>query len=195
MNKKTISIFIFVLVITGIILGVRRDKLPKDPIARYVVEKNNGKISYIEKSENDNQTFIGYHFLLTDYEDKELLDTVLQTFKEAANLYDHGSQWKHYSISLWEKYSFPNAVTSRVITLSNYDKKSSYIYDDFQNAEILGFLNDSPDIIYNQAETYLQLKNIRKLTVSRQIDNNTKACGINWYDTWPELVSYEVRKQ
>lgn len=47
MNKKNITIFIFILVITGITLWVRRDKLPKDPIARYVVEKNNGKISYI----------------------------------------------------------------------------------------------------------------------------------------------------
>lgn len=194
MKKFTLSVIISILAVAGIILWTRSDKLPKDPIARYVVEINNGKISYMDKSENENQTIIGYSFLLNDYEDKELLGTVLQSFKEAVNLYDHSSQWKCYSISLWEKYSLPG-VTTRVVTLSNYDPNKNRIYDDFQNAEILGFLEDSPDIIYNQAETYLQLKDVRNLTVSRQIGKSAKERSINWYDTWSGLDSYEVRKQ
>ena len=191
MKKKILVISVALTASLGIFLWMTRDKLPRDPIARYMVQENSNKIVYMDNGETYEGGIV-YHFILNDLNDKELLRAVLQAYKEAIYLYDRDRQWNYYSICLWEPYL--NNNTSKVIYVSNYNDKDKLLYDDFQYVEISGFLSDSLEIIYNHAETYLQLKNVRTLVITPKIDKDAKENGIDWYKAWQELESYEVSK-
>ena len=57
----------------------------------------------------------------------------------------------------------------------------------------MGLTEDFPDVIYNHAETYLQLEHVRTLVISPKIDKDAKEYGINWYEAWQELEYFKVR--
>ena len=192
MKKRLLTALIIFIAVVGMFFWVRRDMLPKDPIARYMVQENAGKIRFEGKSD----MYIGgviYHFVLTDYDDPELLGTIIQTFKNAIRQCAPDTRWAYHGFCLWESYANPD-VKSSVISISDYNYDEHQIYDDFQHIEISGLLTESPEVIYNHAETYLQIKDVRKLVVTPKIDKDARENGINWYEIWPELESYEVKE-
>ena len=190
MKKKLLFVFTIYIIVAGIILWAGRDKLPKDPVARYMVQENAGKIRFMWESDVVYSGVI-LSFMLTDYDDPELLSTVLRTFKDAVRKCDPITRGGYRGLCLWASYDNPD-IQSSIITISNFTYNTSARYDDFQSIEISGLLTDSPEAIYNQAETYLQLKNVKALIVTPEIDKDAKENGIDWFEVWPELESYEV---
>lgn len=134
-----------------------------------------------------------YHFMLVDYDDAKLLGVIIHDFKDAVKKYAHGSRGNHQCICLWESFCHPD-VKSMVVSASNYNYDKKQPYDGFQHVEISGLPQDFPDVIYNHAETYLQLEHIRTLVVSPKIDKDAKESEINWQEAWQELAYYEIRK-
>ena len=117
----------------------------------------------------------------------------MQTFKDAVRKCDPRTRGAYRGFSLWA-LSDNHDFKSTVITITDFNYYSSDRYDDFQCIEISGLLTESPEAIYNHAETYLQLKNVKTLVVTPEIDRDAKENGIDWYEAWPELESYEVRE-
>uniref|UniRef100_A0A0N5ACX0 DUF3396 domain-containing protein n=1 Tax=Syphacia muris TaxID=451379 RepID=A0A0N5ACX0_9BILA len=152
--------------------------------------ENAGKIRFMWESDVVYSGVI-LSFMLTDYDDPELLSTVLRTFKDAVRKCDPITRGGYRGLCLWASYDNPD-IQSSIITISNFTYNTSARYDDFQSIEISGLLTDSPEAIYNQAETYLQLKNVKALIVTPEIDKDAKENGIDWFEVWPELESYEV---
>ncbi len=191
MKRKLIFVFAIYIILAGIILWLGSDRLPKDPVARYMVQENAGKIHFA----GTRRVYFGgavYNFMLTDYDDPELLSTIIQTFKDAIRKCDPDYRWFYRGICLWESYTDPNIKSATIDILDYYD--SNQRYDDFQCIEISGFPAESPEAIYNHADTYLQLKNVKTLVVTPKIDRDAKENGIDWFEVWPELEHYEVRE-
>ena len=191
MKRKLIFVLAVYIILAGIILWLGSDRLPKDPVARYMVQENAGKIHF----EGTRRVYFGgavYNFMLTDYDDPELLSTIIQTFKDAIRKCDPDYRWFYRGICLWESYNDPNIKSATIDILDYYD--SNQRYDDFQCIEISGFPAESPEAIYNHADTYLQLKNVKTLVVTPKIDRDAKENGIDWFEVWPELEHYEVRE-
>lgn len=191
MKRKLLATFIIYIILAGIILWLGSDRLPKDPVARYMVQQNAGKIQF----KGTRRVYFGgtvYNFILTDYDDPELLSTIIKTFKDAIRECDPDYRWFYHGICLWESYANPDIKSAAIDILDYYD--SNQRYDDFQCIEISGLLTESPEAIYNHAETYLQLKNVKTLVVTPEIDRDARENGIDWYEAWPELESYEVRE-
>lgn len=191
MKRKLIFVLAVYIILAGIILWLGSDRLPKDPVARYMVQENAGKIHFA----GTRRVYFGgavYNFMLTDYDDPELLSTIIQTFKDAIRKCDPDYRWFYRGICLWESYTDPNIKSATIDILDYYD--SNQRYDDFQCIEISGFPAESPEAIYNHADTYLQLKNVKTLVVTPKIDRDAKENGIDWFEVWPELEHYEVRE-
>lgn len=191
MKRKLIFVFAIYIILAGIILWLGSDRLPKDPVARYMVQENAGKIHFA----GTRRVYFGgavYNFMLTDYDDPELLSTIIQTFKDAIRKCDPDYRWFYRGICLWESYTDPNIKSATIDILDYYD--SNQRYDDFQCIEISGFPAESPEAIYNHADTYLQLKNVKTLVVTPKIDRDAKENGIDWFEVWPEMEHYEVRE-
>ncbi len=191
MKRKLLATFIIYIILAGIIIWLGSDRLPKDPVARYMVQQNAGKIQF----KGTRRVYFGgtvYNFILTDYDDPELLSTIIKTFKDAIRECDPDYRWFYHGICLWESYANPDIKSAAIDILDYYD--SNQRYDDFQCIEISGLLTESPEAIYNHAETYLQLKNVKTLVVTPEIDRDAKENGIDWYEAWPEQESYEVRE-
>lgn len=191
-EKTALVILSVITAMIGLIIWLKREKPPKDPVARYMVKKNAGKIRFMEKKDTDTGGE-AYHFMLVDYDDAKLLSVIIHDFKDAVEKYARGSHGNRQCICLWESFCHPD-VKSMVVSASNYNYDKKQPYDGFQHVEISGLLQDFPDVIYNHAETYLQLEHIRTLVVSPKIDKDAKENGINWQEAWQELAYYEVRK-
>lgn len=191
-ERTALMILSVIAVMAVIIIWLKREKPPKDPVARYMVKKNAGKIRFMEKRNMDTGGE-AYDFMLVNYDDEKLLGAIIHDFKEAIEKYASGNARDYHSICLWESFGHPD-VKSMVVSVSNYDYDKNQPYDDFQHVEILGFLEDFPDVIYNHAKTYLQLEHVRTLVVSPKIDKDAKENGIDWHKAWQELECYEARK-
>ncbi len=186
-----LTILSVITVLIGIIIWLKREKSPKDPVARYMVQKNAGKIRFMEKQDMDKGDST-YHFMLVDYDDAKLLGMLVHTFKDAMEKYAPSGHRERQCICLWESFCHPD-VRSMVVSVSNYNHEKAQLYNTFQHVEIMGLTEDFPDVIYNHAETYLQLEHVRTLVISPKIDKDAKEYGINWYEAWQELEYFKVR--
>ena len=191
MKKKLLAVLIIYIVLAGIILWLGSDRLPRDPVARYMVQENAGKIRFLWKSVDTAYDCVSCVFLMNDYDDPELLSDVLRTFKDAVKKYNP-NELRYRGLYLCVSDDNPDIISS-VIRISNY-YMSPDRYDDYQCVEVFGMLPEFPETIYSHAETYLQLKNIKILVVTPEIDKNAKENGIDWYEVWPGLEYYEVRE-
>ena len=193
-ERTALMILSVIAAMAVIIIWLKREKPPKDPVARYMVKKNAGKIRFMEKRDMDTGGE-AYDFMLVNYDDEKFLGAIIHDFKEAVEKYASGNARDYHNICLclWESFGHPD-VKSMVVSVSNYDYSKNQPYDDFQHVEISGFLEDFPDVIYNHAKTYLQLEHVRTLAVSPKIDKDAKENGIDWYKAWQELECYEARK-
>ncbi len=190
-EKTALTVLSVITILIGIIIWLKREKPPKDPVARYMVQKNAGKIRFMEKQDMDKGDST-YHFMLVDYDDAKLLGMLVHTFKDAVEKYAPGGHRERQCICLWESFCHPD-VRSMVVSVSNYNHEKAQLYNTFQHVEVMGLTEDFPDVIYNHAETYLQLEHIRTLVISPKIDKDAKEYGINWYEAWQELEYFKVR--
>ncbi len=190
-EKTALTVLSVITILIGIIIWLKREKPPKDPVARYMVQKNAGKIRFMEKQDMDKGDST-YHFMLVDYDDAKLLGMLVHTFKDAMEKYAPGGHRERQCICLWESFCHPD-VRSMVVSVSNYNHEKAQLYNTFQHVEIMGLTEDFPDVIYNHAETYLQLEHVRTLVISPKIDKDAKEYGINWYEAWQELEYFKVR--
>lgn len=190
-EKTALTVLSVITILMGIIIWLKREKPPKDPVARYMVQKNAGKIRFMEKQDMDKGDST-YHFMLVDYDDAKLLGMLVHTFKDAMEKYAPGSHRERQCICLWESFCHPD-VRSMVVSVSNYNHEKAQLYNTFQHVEVMGLTEDFPDVIYNHAETYLQLEHVRTLVISPKIDKDAKEYGINWYEAWQELEYFKVR--
>ncbi|MDE6910798.1 MAG: hypothetical protein K2P44_10060 [Lachnospiraceae bacterium] len=190
-EKTALTVLSVITILMGIIIWLKREKPPKDPVARYMVQKNAGKIRFMEKQDMDKGDST-YHFMLVDYDDAKLLGMLVHTFKDAMEKYAPGSHRERQCICLWESFCHPD-VRSMVVSVSNYNHEKAQLYNTFQHVEVRGLTEDFPDVIYNHAETYLQLEHVRTLVISPKIDKDAKEYGINWYEAWQELEYFKVR--
>ena len=78
-----------------------------------------------------------------------------------------------------------------VLQLSNYC--GGEVSDGFDNMCIRGSRQEKPWTgVYDTAQNYTVLPDIRYLSVTDQIDWNARECGIDWFEVWDTLESYEV---
>lgn len=80
MKRKLIFVFAIYIILVGIIIWPGSDRLPKNPVARYMVQQNAGKIHFMWESDVV-YSGVTFSFMLTDPDDPELIKTVLQTLR------------------------------------------------------------------------------------------------------------------
>ena len=50
-------------------------------------------------------------------------------------------------------------------------------------------------ISYNKAVTYINLPDIKRLCISKEIAHDAEENGIDWYEIWPDLEYFEVTER
>lgn len=78
----------------------------------------------------------------------------------------------------------------RVVNLMNYSDKTleKPDYNMLQGLCIGGRQNS----IYTEPSTYVNIKDIRQLEISSDIQRKAESEGIDWYEYWPDLESVET---
>lgn len=78
-----------------------------------------------------------------------------------------------------------------VLQLLNY--RGGEVSEGFDNMCIRGSRQQKPwRDAYDMAQNYTVLPDIRYLAVTEQIDRDAQACGVDWFEVWDTLESYEV---
>lgn len=118
---------------------------------------------------------------------------LIETAAEAVNvaLEQKGTDTK---IAILFKNSLPEGEET-VFELRNYREDSDSIAADYEKLQYLGILgtkSSSWNNIYNNPIIYRNLKGIRYLKVSQEIQKNADEQGIDWHEYWPELETIEV---
>lgn len=129
--------------------------------------------------------FAIYTYQIRDHEDENLLTDMA----EAANTVIEGKRVAQ-KIEVVIEEEFVSRAYRTAISLRNYyEEEDGYRqYDSFQNLYIGETIFDT----YNKAETYINLPDIKRLCISKEIARDAEENGIDWYEIWPDLEYYEV---
>ena len=193
--KICIFLFIFLIVATASGCGHYRPKNRKadDEISKAVYEAVGKEVYYTDRTISSDKTLIGYSFLIRDYEDESLLLDIADTVNEKI---------KELKIKKKIYLRFAEEITGgneAVAYLCNYyeDEHRVERYETLQSLEIRGtdMSNKGDDSPYNKASTYINLKDIKSLMVTKKIVQSAEEEEIDWYEIWPDLEHYEETDQ
>lgn len=103
---------------------------------------------------------------------------------------------KTVKINLVLREETPGGGTEAVTSLRTYyEGEDGYeLFGSFQNLLIYGtdvsIMRDrSP---YDKLSTYINLPDVKSLSVSKKIAKKAEEEGIDWYEIWPDLEHYRV---
>lgn len=167
-----------------------------DTVARAVHKQVGRKVSYWRKAISTDG-IRQYMYSILDEEEKTLVD-MAETVDEVLKEKDIREKVVLVIMEEWDGRD----LLIPVINLSNYNEVVVGVSDDSDDyqSQSLNYLiiygnEGSKNSLYNQASTYINLKNIKYLRVVDVVNQNAKEEGIDWYEIWPDLEGYEVFKQ
>lgn len=132
----------------------------------------------------DKDEAVTYHFLLNVNENDEELRQVIEKSKDSIELDGGKYTLIYYSSEI-------SGGQHAFLQLSNYQDQD--ISDRFDNMCIWGgWEHRYGDTIYDAAQTYTWLEDIRYLSVDAKVDQNAAEGGIDWFAVWDTLESCEV---
>lgn len=190
-----IAFRVFVIVIGCLLIAFRsyeKKYEPDDNISEAIYEAvGDEKVRYCGKKYINpgklgvSGEFAIYTYQIRDHEDENLLTDMA----EAANTVIEGKRVAQ-KIGVVIEEEFVSGAYRTAISLRNYyEEEDGYRqYDSFQNLYIGETIFDT----YNKAETYINLPDIKRLCISKEIARDAEENGIDWYEIWPDLEYYEV---
>lgn len=183
-----------VMIVTGCGEGFRIEvnQKPHDDISKAIYEAvGREKVYFQGKKSMDPDEPVIYEYLVYDYEDEKLL----QNMVEAANtVMEEKKASDKIILTLWEKTT--GGGYEAVASLHTYyeNEDGCVQYGSFQTLIIQGTEHpDMPDCNpYDKVSTYINLPNIKSLTVCKKIAQSAEEEGIDWFEIWPDLEHYRV---
>lgn len=198
-TKKVYKLlFILILVIWAFNCGkyIVEKTMDYDTVARAVHKQVGRKVSYWRKAISTDG-IQQYMYFILDEEEKILVD-MAETVDKVLKEKDIREKVVLVVMEEWDGID----LSTPVINLSNYNEVVVGVSDDADDyqSQSLNYLiiygnEGSKNSLYNQASTYINLKNIKYLRVVDMVNQNAKEEGIDWYEIWPDLEGYEVFKQ
>ena len=165
---------------------------PDDEISKSIKKAVGKKLYYNGKDVNANLQYYQYFYLIKDYDDEDLIQKTI----DAVECLLEEKRYSNQYIKIVFLEAFPGA-TEPVASVSNYyDTVDDYILcDGFKCLEIYGTTHSdhNVDSRYNDARTYIKLKNIKSLVCTKKIQESAEEEKIVWNDIWPDLDNYRIR--
>lgn len=189
--KKTTYIFILsiMLLLCGCVHGAYHNEKPDDEISRAIYDVIDDELYYLGKKE-DTYSDLRYEYLIkaADKNNQE----VFYELVEVANEILEKEEIKD-KVCIVLRYELCAGVISNCVEITNYSNSKFEKPDckGLQNLVIKGM--EDVTSVYDQPSTYIQLPNIKYLSVTEEIQRKADEQGIDWYDYWPDLVNVEVR--
>ena len=191
--RVLIPILLSLLIVTGCGgVSMRNvNKKPDDDFSKAIYEAvGRKKVSYSGKSSNHPEDVAIYEYLVHDYKDENVLEDMV---KAANAVMKEKDMTGKKDLDLREEVPGGNEPVASLRTY--YEDEDGYEeYGSFQNLHIYGTVHSkmrrhSP---YDKLSTYINLPDIKSLTVSKKIAQSAEEEGIDWYEIWPELEHYRV---
>ncbi len=158
-----------------------------DAISSAIYETIGDELYYLGKEEKEHADLY-YEYLIRDLGEErydvlyDIVVAVNETIKKE-NITD--------KIDIVVYHELPGGM-GQCVELSNFSNfECTYPdYDGLERLVISGF--GYSKCVYDQPSTYIQLPNIKYLSVSEEIQRKADEQEIDWYDYWPDLESVEV---
>lgn len=184
--------FGYLFIVISSLIPYEKNYKPDDNISEAIYEAvGDEKVRYCGKKYINpgkmgvSGEFAIYTYQIRDPEDEDLLTDMV----EAANAVIKGKKVAQKMKVVIEEEFVSGAYRTAVSVRNYYEEEDGYRqYDFFQNLYIGQTIFDS----YNKAETYINLPDIKRLCVSKEIARDAEEEGIDWYEIWPDLEYYEV---
>ena len=195
MYMKKIVIFLSVTIVIFLTAcggGYVRYKNHKadDVISKAIYEEFGDDIYYQGKRDSSNVDLLYMYLLRT--EDAELMLKLVSTVNEVIEQEDITDK-----VEICCYAEIPGGWATIVI-FSNFsnEKLESADYQGLQGMTLVGdkhsLAGAREDYFYDNPSLYTNIPNIRSLVTYEKIQGKAEAQGIDWYECWPELETFEV---
>ncbi|MDE6627385.1 MAG: hypothetical protein K2K56_13605 [Lachnospiraceae bacterium] len=170
------------------------NKSPDDDISKAIYEAvERKKVHYHGKQSSNSGEIAWYEYTVHDYEDENVLTNMV----EAVNAVMIEKETTEKICVVIREETMEGGGTEGVASLCNYYENGDEFekYESLQSLYIYGTERSimrkrgSP---YDKVSTYINLPDIKRLTVSKKIAQSVEEEGIDWYEIWPDLEYYEV---
>lgn len=199
MKKLMSKMYIFILVLLSVMIVIGCGEIfmyggnhrPDDDISKAIYEAVGRKKVYYSGTEiYDSEDKVVYDYLVHDYKDENVLENMV---KAANAVMEEKELTGKINLDLREEVPGGNEPVASIRTYYE-DEDGCEEYESFQNLHIYGtelsiMSRHSP---YDKLSTYINLPDIKSLTVSKKIAQIAEDEGIDWYEIWPELEHYRV---